>query len=767
MSRARTPLLLAFVSSLAIVGLSGCAGFNAAVPLPDVPTQVSPGAIQGSVFGGHGPIVGAHVYVLETGSAYNGPSISKLSTGAGTDSVGTYVLTDNNGAFSITGDYTCDISRPVYIAASGGAPNSYPPFAVTAITATAGTTPGNYNFQISGTNFTYVGQQVALSGLTIDTFLNGTQTVTAATATSFTVNVSTGLTVTSGATSGTATPQGVANPAIVNMAVLGLCPGTSGEFANTIHFVYMNEVSTVAAAYAFSGFGTGPFAIGAPSTNLVGIQNAAANANQLYDIQGSTVGTGGSGDAHIARSITPAGNGVVPQATINTLADILAACVDSSNSAQTASATCNSLLNNATNAALTPAANTATAAFNIAHFPAGPPGVASYSWVNILYNLPSAVIPFNPVLSAQPNDFQVAIQYNTTSEGANSAFVKGPQSVATDASGNFWYTTQPTTSTAAGYVEEISPTGVSLYSHLNANPTPYGNITVDSSGNAWTGNLTGYFHPIEVVPPVAPATAYTLYNGFTGPYTYGQAAVADGVGNVFFTHGPTAGYPINPTCCALELSEVSSTRGAYSSQPSLQSSFGNNFVNHGAIDSSGYLWFTSEVGNAVSRIDGLTTNGSPYTGFPLASTCAGTSITGPENIAIDRSGAAWIPIYNGGSGTQVMFILANSNSCFFTGANSPYGIAIDGASNVWITNRANGSLTELISTSAAAATPGGVPLTAGGLLTDPMNIAVDISGDLMITNFAGNSLVEVIGAASPTYAPLGLAAKNNMLGQRP
>jgi hypothetical protein len=766
MTRTRTPHLFSFLTLVATISLSGCAGFNAAAPLPDVPTEVSPGAIQGSVFGGHGPIVGAHVYVLETGLAYNGPSISKLSTGAGSDSVGTYVLTDNNGAFNITGDYTCDVHRPVYIAAAGGAPNSYPPFSVTSITATQ-VTPGNYNFQIAGTNFTYVGQQVALSGLTIDTFLNGTSpTVTAATASSFTINVSTALTVASGATSGTATPQGVANPAIVNIAVLGLCPGIANEFASTIHYVYMNEVSTVAAAYAFSGFGTGPYAIGAPSSNLVGSQNAAANANQLYDIQGSVVGAPASGDAHIARATTPAGNGIVPQSTINTLADILAACVDSNNSAQSASTPCNILLNNATNSLGTAAANTASAAFNIAHNPAGPPGVNSYNWVYILYNLPSGVIPFTPVLYTQPNDFQVALQYTTTSEGANSVFVKGPQSIATDASGNFWYTTQPTTSTAAGYIEEISPTGVSLYSHLNSNPTPYGNITIDTSGNAWAGTLTGYFDPTEVTVTGSPAT-YTLYNGFTGPYTYGQAAVADGSGNVFFVHGPTVGYPVNPTCCALQLSEVSASRGAYSNQPSLQSSFGNNFVNHGAIDNAGYLWFSSEAGNSVSRIIDSTTTGTPYTGFPLTTTCSGTSITGPESIAIDRTGAAWIPIYNGGSGTQVMFILANSASCYFTGANSAYGVAIDGASNVWITNRAGNSLTELISTSAAAATPGGVALTAGGLLHDPMNIATDISGDLMITNFAGNSLVEVIGGATPTYAPLSLAAKNNALGQEP
>ena len=45
--------------------------------------------------------------------------------------------------------------------------------------------------------------------------------------------------------------------------------------------------------------------IGTSSTNLVGLKNAANNAAELYDIQGSQVGAGGDGDTHIAYATTP------------------------------------------------------------------------------------------------------------------------------------------------------------------------------------------------------------------------------------------------------------------------------------------------------------------------------------------------------------------------------------------------------------------------------------------------------------------------------
>jgi hypothetical protein len=44
--------------------------------------------------------------------------------------------------------------------------------------------------------------------------------------------------------------------------MLGLCPGV-GNFTTSVSYVYMNEVSTAAVAYAMSGFATDGLHIGA------------------------------------------------------------------------------------------------------------------------------------------------------------------------------------------------------------------------------------------------------------------------------------------------------------------------------------------------------------------------------------------------------------------------------------------------------------------------------------------------------------------------
>ena len=67
---------------------------------------------------------------------------------------------------------------------------------------------------------------------------------------------------------------------------------------------------------------------------------AAINAANLYNIQGVPLGTTSAGEGHIAHQATVAGNGTVPQEELDTVADILAACVDSANTATAASAAC-------------------------------------------------------------------------------------------------------------------------------------------------------------------------------------------------------------------------------------------------------------------------------------------------------------------------------------------------------------------------------------------------------------------------------------------
>jgi streptogramin lyase len=717
---------LARLSSSCIVSAVFLTGCSSSVVFPDTASEVSPGAIHGSVFGGHAPIVGAHVYVLEAGqTGYASASKSKLTTGAGTDSVGTYVLTDGSGSFNITGDYTCDATHPVYLAAAGGSTIS----ANITITAASETANGaNYTLTFTGANSLAAGQTVTFSGLNGNyTVLNGlTETVTAQTATTFTVAYKGTPNTISGTATGTATPN--VNAAIVNMAVLGLCPSTPNLFANTLSYVYMNEVSTVAAAYAFAGFGSGPYAVGASATNLLGIQNAAVNAGQLYDIQGSSQSTVPDGEGHIARSITPALNGIVPESTLDTLGNILAACVDSSGAS---SATCTSLLTTATangKTGGTAAPDTATAAFNIAHFPAGS---GNTNFVKTLYQLPTGAVPFSPNLGTQPNDFTIGISYPQSLNG----YWGEPESIAVDGKGNVWVS-----NANSQYIVKLLPTGAYSFGAKQAAVPGY--LSIDPSNNVWFGSIAG-----TTITELNNAGSVISGAGYSAGLSTVSSSVTDGAGNAYFiTEGGN-------TASLIELTSggTAATNSPFSASATCVPN--NNGYDHLAIDGSSELWSADEHSGTICR---YTTGGATAKGFPIN---LNSSTVYPEVIGIDASGTAWVTLE--GNNTVDMITIQNGNNnptattltSASTGAtfNEPFSVAIDGAGNVWITNRNSASIAEL-NNNGTAISP--TKNYQGGGMNDPLNAAIDGSGDVWITNYGGNEVVELVGAATPTATPL-------------
>ncbi len=751
----RRASLLALGASLSFATLTGCSGLG---PIPDtvLPTAASQaGAIHGSVFGGHAPIVGAHVYVLQAGTTgYASAPTSELTTGDGTDANGTYVLTNGLGAFNITGDYTCTSGHPVYLAAVGGSSTANPTVAITAATFTETGNSGKYTVTFSAANSLTVNQSVTFYGLSNGyAQLNGTtQTVSAETATTFTIQ----FTGTKGSLSGSTTGYAVygVSSAITNLATLGNCPGTTAEFAGTLSYVYMNEVSTVATAFAFSGFGTGPFTIGAPTTNLLGIQNAAVNAGQLYDIQGSNLSTTNDGEGHIARSATPAGNGIVPQTTIDTLANILSSCVDA---AGPTSSQCTTLFQYATSTGATSGTqptDTATAAFNIAKFPGGS-NANSAAFMTYLFALQSSgVVPYTPNLTTQPNDFSVAIAY----PAASNAHMGNPESIAIDGSGNVFFTNQST-----GYITKLLPTGAISFNY-SSNQTP-GYLSIDPTGspntpannNIWFGEIGGNT-PIDELTNTGTLKAHTASS-----YSTVSAAAMDSSGDFYFVSStPNFG-----------VYELTSTQGAATSSPFTATATcipGPNTYytyDHLAIDASQQVWVSDEHGGVVCR---FTATGTAAANFPVS---VGAN-SFPEGIGIDSNNAAWvsledanevdqITIHNGNNDVNVNTLTSGTTGATF---NQPFSATIDGLDNVWVTNRGSNSITELTNGGAAISPPSNY-LSGSGILSDPLNAAVDPSGNVWITNYNGQKVVELVGAAAPTVTPVSYASGSNGLGARP
>jgi hypothetical protein len=104
------------------------------------------------------------------------------------------------------------------------------------------------------------------------------------------------------------------NGAIALMTVIG-------PRDNLHDFININEVSTVASVYTLTAFinPTDTTAIGAPPANSEGLVNAMAEVNNLVNTS--------EGEAF---ALTPAGNGTVPEEEVNTLANLLVTCVDTS-----------------------------------------------------------------------------------------------------------------------------------------------------------------------------------------------------------------------------------------------------------------------------------------------------------------------------------------------------------------------------------------------------------------------------------------------------
>ncbi len=517
------------------------------------------------------------------------------------------------------------------------------------------------------------------------------------------------------------------NTATGLLAALGACP-SGGTFAAT-PYVVMNEVSTIATAYAFAGFATDATHVGSSGTALAetGIANSFANAGNL-----ETLGTG------LALATTPAGNGTVPQAEINTLANILADCTSTGAASSNG---CSLLLGYALSGGGTGSTptDTATAAINVAHNPG----------VNIatLYALPSSTPPFASALTAQPNDFTVGIAY--TGIGPY-----GVVSISIDGSGNVW-----ADYSSADSLIKLSPSGAALsgpngYPAGGLNNSNYG-VAIDRSGNVWAANNQGS------VSEFAPSgTVISGSGGYTGGgLSYPYSLAIDGSGNVWV---------VNST----HLSELSSSGTAISPAAGFAGGGLNMYPGSLAIDGSGNVWVT----NSYNSLAKFGPSGAPISG---SGGYSGGGLSGPISVAIDGVGNVWITNTTQSATSSLVklsssgSVLSGANGYTGGGLNGAYGIAIDGSGSIWTTNANGNSVSGFSSSGVAMSGPSGYIRTG---LIRPFAIALDGSGNLWAASQGGGiiEIVEFIGVATPVITPIaaGLPATptadgSSKLGTRP
>ncbi|SNS32331.1 hypothetical protein SAMN05421770_101496 [Granulicella rosea] len=517
---------------------------------------------------------------------------------------------------------------------------------------------------------------------------------------------------------------GVANSAAGSLAALGTCPygGTLATATPAVTYIYMNEVSTVAAAYSLAPFASDATHISSSGSALavIGITNAFKNAANLENLA-----TGA------ALTTTPAlngGNGAVPQTMIDTLANILAACV---NSTGPSGVGCSTLLPTATSDG-TPSGvqptDTATAAINIAHHP----GVNQTA----LYDLQLPASPFQPSVSgtSPPNDFTLAISFTWTSIG--------PAAVAVDGSGNVWVANNVGSTQT---VMKLSSVGAFLSTAPGYSAGSKGSptaIAIDESGNAWIAN-SNYQNIGEL------SSSGNILSG-TGGYSVGAsyypyALAIDSLGRAWEgSISTSAGEPSNV--------DVLSTTGAILFTTGSSSVGALEYPQSIAIDGAGSAWVANANGSAVTKLSSTDTVLSGTTGF------TGGGLTNPKAIAIDHTGNAWVTSgYNPSSVVEFSpsGAVLSGASGYLTGSYASSAIAIDGSSNVWagtsfgIVEFSNGG-TRL----SPAGGFYGINQSGYSSFDSVLGIAVDGSGDVWVASQLNSSLVEIVGAATPVVTPL-------------
>ena len=481
------------------------------------------------------------------------------------------------------------------------------------------------------------------------------------------------------------------NPSLSLLSTFGICPA-AGNFADQISFVNVNQVSTVVSVYALAGFMADGLHVsaGASANAVTGLTNAFLAAGNLVDLSSGTV-----------NQYTPGGNGVVPAATFDSLANLLVPCSNAATS-------CPALFALAPDAAGNPPADTVQALLNIVRNPA--------TNVAALFALATAQ-PFQPALSAAPNDWTIGITYFSDS-------MAGPYFPAFDAAGDLWVPDY-----ANNTLTEFDPFG-NLLSGANGFTggglaQPFA-VAVDSAGRPWVSSF-------GAISPGAPVVSEFAANG--------TAITSNG-----FSCGLKCGFLAFDSAQNLWVSGAPQVTVLRSSGAILTAFTPTTFSSGISVDSQGRGWAIGS-GRNLSRLtapatitqfaEGVTTSAGTETNALAIDAADNIWFTSPKNNALGKFSAA---------GTAL------SPTAGFTGGglNGPVGVAVDGAGQVWVANRDGSSVSTFDPTGKPLSPSTG--LQAAGI-SNPRGIAVDPSGNVWVTDFTGNAVTEFLGAGAPTASP--------------
>jgi hypothetical protein len=178
---------------------------------------------------------------------------------------------------------------------------------------------------------------------------------------------------------------GTNNAAATLMTALGAC----GDLTSST-FVEINEETTVGAVWALAPFMTSYTALGSATADEPQLALAFAQARLLVSVSSGTAPGDGLPSGH-----------TVPVAEINTIADVLSACVNSAGGQAGDNTACGRLFTEVKPSGTAAATETVGAALQMAKNPSNN--------VSGIFSLTPARAPFQPTLTGAPANWQIAI----------------------------------------------------------------------------------------------------------------------------------------------------------------------------------------------------------------------------------------------------------------------------------------------------------------------------------------------------------------------
>jgi hypothetical protein len=551
---------------------------------------------------------------------------------------------------------------------------------------------------------------------------------------------------------------GNSNSAIGLMAALGPCNSLSTSTNVTI-----NELTTAAADWALAQFfDSSGHTIGAPSTNATGLQNAYTNLANLAAVNATNLSVSGNPSSFLPSPAPVTCGGQFPLAScvnndglkrLDTLANILAGCVESSGPSSTA---CVKLLCDATPGDLygtscaTPVP-TITDTLGAAHLIVTNPA----NNVGALYGL-AGTAAFSPTLGSAPDGWEMGLNFNSVY-----ADFDDPYAVALDASGNVFALncgeecggdtlgSVSELTASSGYATALNLGGGDFYSPES--------LAVDTSGNLFAANAVGYDanSVTELTFASSPPYSTDVYIDPSGAdFSNPLSLTLDASGDLF-----VANYGNSSDSSVSEVTPAPTYGTGHNFTASGAAFDGPNTI---AVDGSGNVFVSNQYGGpdeygSVSELTAASTYG---TGKSFTSTGAFGEPEEPDSIALDGSANVFTANYYGNSVSELTATSTYATGKNFTAAGAaldePEAIVVDGSGNVFVSNETgssnSGSVSELTASSNYGTglnfAPAGAAFNAAG------SLALDSSGNVFVTNEFGQSVSEIMGLAKPVITPI-------------